>query len=83
MSFYNILTTKPKNVNALWYSFFVFAHNNFTRSENMYKNKNIKCDVTKCRHNAEGSWCELQSIQVGCSEGCGEKCTCCESFDEI
>ena len=49
----------------------------------MYKNSNIKCDVTKCKHNADGCCCELQSIRVGCSEGCGEKGTCCESFAEI
>ena len=49
----------------------------------MYKNNNIKCDVKKCKHNAEGCWCELQSIRVGSCEGCGEKGTCCESFAEI
>lgn len=48
----------------------------------MNMNKNIRCDVKKCKHNADGCCCELQSIQVGCCEGCGEKGTCCESFAE-
>ena len=49
----------------------------------MYKNSNIKCEVKNCKHNAEGCCCELQSIKVGCSDGCGEQCTCCQSFAEI
>lgn len=43
------------------------------------KNYCIKCDVQKCRHN-DGCNCQLDSIKVTC--GCGEQCTCCDSYDE-
>ena len=44
----------------------------------MEKNYCIKCDVTECRHNAEGKNCALSSIKVTC--GCGDQCTCCQDF---
>ena len=46
----------------------------------MHKNYSIKCDVTNCRHNAEGCNCALDSIKVTC--GCGEQCTCCGDYEE-
>ncbi len=46
----------------------------------MFKNNSIKCDVTKCKHNCEGSSCCLSSIKVTC--GCGDSCTCCGDFSE-
>lgn len=46
----------------------------------MNRNYSIKCDVEKCRHNADGCCCELDTIRVTC--GCGEQCTCCEDFEE-
>ena len=47
----------------------------------MEKNYCIRCDVTKCRHNADGANCGLSSIKVGC--GCSnEQCTCCEDYAE-
>ncbi|MBR1968214.1 MAG: DUF1540 domain-containing protein [Clostridia bacterium] len=46
----------------------------------MYKNSCIKCDVEKCKHNADGCNCELESIKVTC--GCGEQCTCCGDYSE-
>ncbi|MBO5068475.1 MAG: DUF1540 domain-containing protein [Clostridia bacterium] len=46
----------------------------------MYKNSCIKCDVKKCKHNADGCNCELESIKVTC--GCGEQCTCCGDYSE-
>lgn len=46
----------------------------------MHKNSSIRCDVTNCKHNAEGQNCELQSIMVTC--GCGTSCTCCGSYAE-
>lgn len=48
--------------------------------KNMHKNKAIRCDVTKCRHNAEGCNCCLDSIEVTC--GCNEHQTCCGSYSE-
>lgn len=45
----------------------------------MNKNYSIKCDVTKCKHNAEGCNCQLDTIKVTC--GC-DNCTCCGSFSE-
>ena len=46
----------------------------------MYKNENIKCDVTNCKHNCQGKNCELHSIKVTC--GCGMANTCCDNFVE-
>ncbi len=46
----------------------------------MDRNFSIKCDVTKCKHNSEGCNCALDSIKVTC--GCGDTCTCCQSFSE-
>ncbi|MBQ8197022.1 MAG: DUF1540 domain-containing protein [Clostridia bacterium] len=43
-------------------------------------NKGIKCEVTNCRYNLQGTNCKLDSITVTC--GCGEQCTCCGSYDE-
>ncbi|MBQ7348927.1 MAG: DUF1540 domain-containing protein [Clostridia bacterium] len=45
----------------------------------MEKNFCIKCDVKKCRHNSDGSNCELGSIKVTC--GCHD-CTCCADYQE-
>ena len=50
------------------------------RRKIMYKNSSIKCDVKTCKHNADGTSCELTSIKVGCCD-CGGQQTCCESFD--
>lgn len=44
------------------------------------KNSSIRCDVTKCMHNDEGSNCRLDSIKVTC--GCDGNCTCCGSYSE-
>ncbi|MBR5192249.1 MAG: DUF1540 domain-containing protein [Clostridia bacterium] len=44
------------------------------------KNYSIKCDVTKCQHNADGCNCNLDTIKVTCC--CGEQCTCCGSYHE-
>ena len=46
----------------------------------MDKNHCIECDVSRCKHNADGSNCRLDSIKVTC--GCGEQCTCCGDFEE-
>ena len=46
----------------------------------MNKNYSIKCDVTTCKHNAEGRNCALQQITVTC--GCDGSCTCCGDFSE-
>ncbi len=46
----------------------------------MKGNCSIRCDVTQCRHNVEGSNCKLDSIMVTC--GCGEQCTCCGNYSE-
>ena len=48
----------------------------------MYKNSSIKCDVRRCKHNADGCNCELQSIKVGCCDATCQGQTCCESFVE-
>ncbi len=45
----------------------------------MEKNFCIKCDVTKCRYNADGVNCGLGSIKVTC--GC-DSCTCCGDYVE-
>ena len=47
----------------------------------MEKNYCIRCDVTKCRHNADGANCALSSIKVGCCCN-SEQCTCCEDYAE-
>ena len=44
------------------------------------KNYSIKCDVTKCKHNAEGCNCMLETIKV--TVCCGSQCTCCGSYHE-
>lgn len=46
----------------------------------MYRNLSIKCDVERCSHHADGNYCMLDGIKVGCC--CGEKCTCCEDYSE-
>lgn len=46
----------------------------------MNKNYSVKCNVTRCRHNCEGSNCCLDSISV--THGCGESCTCCGDYCE-
>lgn len=46
----------------------------------MNKNYSIKCDVKKCRHNAEGCNCCLDSVKITC--GCGENQTCCGDYSE-
>ncbi|MBQ3219342.1 MAG: DUF1540 domain-containing protein [Clostridia bacterium] len=46
----------------------------------MEKNYQIKCDVTKCRHNCMGTNCQLDSIKVTC--GRGDACTCCGDYSE-
>ncbi|MBQ3116624.1 MAG: DUF1540 domain-containing protein [Clostridia bacterium] len=46
----------------------------------MEKNNCIRCDVTKCKHNADGHNCALHSIKVTCC--CGEQCTCCGDYQE-
>ena len=38
----------------------------------MNRNYSIKCDVEKCKHNAEGCNCQLECIKVTC--GCGDTC---------
>ncbi len=45
----------------------------------MNRNYSIKCDVTKCRHNAEGCNCQLQSVKITCGE---MGCTCCDDYSE-
>ena len=45
----------------------------------MFKNNSIKCDVSKCIHNCEGSNCCLDQIKVGCGDN---SCTCCEDYME-
>lgn len=45
----------------------------------MEKNYCIKCDVTKCKHNADGCNCALSSIKVTCGDG---QCTCCKDFSD-
>ena len=46
----------------------------------MEHNQSIACSVENCRHNNDGKNCCLMNIHVGCS--CGEKCTCCDSYEE-
>ncbi|MBE7083453.1 MAG: DUF1540 domain-containing protein [Clostridiales bacterium] len=46
----------------------------------MEKNYCIKCDVTGCKHNSTGEYCQLSSIKVTC--GCGDACTCCGNYSE-
>ena len=45
----------------------------------MSRNYSIRCDVTKCKHNAQGCNCALDSIKVTC--GC-QGDTCCGDFSE-
>ena len=52
----------------------------FSKESVMYKNSCIKCDVEKCKHNADGSNCALNSIKITC--GCGDGCTCCGDYSE-
>lgn len=59
--------------------FKILAHNNTKRSKYMINN-NIKCDVRNCKHNCQGTNCELSSITVTC--GCQGNCTCCGDFAE-
>jgi hypothetical protein len=47
----------------------------------MEKNYGVCCTVEKCRHNKGGCNCELDKIRVTCCSG--EKCTCCDSFEEL
>ena len=51
----------------------------FAQGDIMEKNFCIKCDVTKCRYNADGVNCGLGSIKVTC--GC-DSCTCCGDYVE-
>ena len=44
----------------------------------MNRNYSIKCDVTKCMHNADGCNCQLECIKVTC--GNGDSKTCCGDF---
>lgn len=46
----------------------------------MDKNFGVCCDVKACKHNSDGLACNLKKIRVTC--GCGEDCTCCQSFEE-
>ncbi len=46
----------------------------------MQRNCCIKCDVTRCKHNADGKNCALESVMITC--GCGEQCTCCGDYQE-
>ena len=45
----------------------------------MYANQYIKCDVEKCKHNAGGINCRLESIKVTCAN---QNCTCCGDYAE-
>ena len=45
----------------------------------MKKNYSIRCDVSGCRHNAEGCNCQLDVIKVTCGKG---SCTCCGDYSE-
>ena len=49
----------------------------------MFKNMSIKCEVEKCTHHADGGYCSLDGIKVGCC-CCDDngKCTCCEDYCE-
>ncbi|MDY6367225.1 MAG: DUF1540 domain-containing protein [Clostridia bacterium] len=47
----------------------------------MSRNYSIKCDVMKCRHNADGCNCCLDAVKITCS-GAGEKCTYCDDYSE-
>lgn len=49
--------------------------------QNNCKGSCIKCDVMRCKHNQEGSYCKLDSIKVTC--GCGGSCTQCDDYSEI
>lgn len=46
----------------------------------MKTNSGVRCDVTSCKHNEDGCDCRLKEISVECS--CGEKCSCCGSYEE-
>ena len=45
----------------------------------MYANQYIKCDVEKCKHNAGGLNCRLESIKITCAN---KSCTCCGDYAE-
>ncbi len=46
----------------------------------MSRNYSIKCDVTRCKHNADGCNCGLDCIKVTCCTG--DTCTCCGDYSE-
>lgn len=46
----------------------------------MNKNESIKCDVKKCKHNADGCNCCLKSIKVTCGKSSSQ--TCCDDYSE-
>lgn len=46
----------------------------------MNRNYSIKCDVKKCRHNADGCNCCLDQVKITC--GAGENCTRCGDYSE-
>lgn len=43
-------------------------------------NEGVGCNVEECRHNRAGKACSLCRIHVG--KCCGEKTTCCDSYEE-
>ena len=45
----------------------------------MDKNFCIKCDVTRCRHNADGCNCRLDAVKITCGN---EACTRCDDYSE-
>lgn len=45
----------------------------------MNRNYSIKCDVIKCKNNADGCNCCLDAVKITCGN---EACTCCDDYRE-